>query len=68
MTDRMLEKGIAVKLLSSLIDKGCRPLYGEIYGCGIGIVGGSIGGWGIEGITDRVVRNRSKWRLVNSGP
>jgi hypothetical protein len=27
------------------------------YGCGIGIVGGRIGGMGIEGITDRVVRN-----------
>ena len=29
--------------------------YGKSYGCGI--VGGRIGGWGIEGMADRVVRN-----------
>jgi len=29
----------------------------ESYGCGIGIVGGRIGGWGIEGAADFVVRN-----------
>ena len=34
----------------------CYPLY-ESYGCGVGIVGGRIGGWGIEGMADRVVRN-----------
>jgi hypothetical protein len=34
------------------------------YGCGI--VGGRIGGWGIEGETDRVVRNGSKDGLAAS--
>ena len=37
-----------------LYQKNC---YGKSYGCGIGINGGRIGGWGIEGGTDRVVRN-----------
>ena len=32
-------------------------LTGGIKGCGIGIVGGRIGGWGIEGAADFVVRN-----------
>ena len=34
-------------------------LLGESHGCGTGIVGGRIGGWGIgkEGGDDRVVRN-----------
>ena len=31
------------------------------YWCGIGIVGGRIGGWGIEGGADRVVRNGDIW-------
>ena len=38
------------------------------YGCGIGVVGGRIGGWGIanEGGADRVVRNGSKEGLAES--
>ena len=38
----------------------------ESYGCGTGIVGGRIGGWGIEGGADRVVRNGSKDGLAVS--
>jgi hypothetical protein len=44
-------------------------LTGEIkerYGCGIGIVGGRVGGCGIEGRADRVVRNGSKDGLAVS--
>ena len=37
-------------------------LLGESHGCGTGIVGG----WGIEGMTDRVVRNGSKDGLAAS--
>jgi hypothetical protein len=29
-------------------------------GCGMGIAGGRIGGWGIEGMADRVVRNERR--------
>jgi hypothetical protein len=45
---------------------GSSACYDESYGCGIGIVGGCIGGWGIEGGTDRVVRNGSKDGLAPS--
>jgi hypothetical protein len=38
----------------------------ESYGCGIGVVGGRIGGWGIEGWGDRVVRNGSQDGLAAS--
>ena len=38
----------------------------ESYGCGICIVGGPFGGCGIEGRTDRVVRNGSKDGLAAS--
>ena len=40
----------------------------ESYGCGIGIVGGLIGGWGIEyeGGADPVVRNESRNSLAAS--
>jgi hypothetical protein len=41
-------------------------ILGESYGCGIGIVGGRIGGCGIEGGADRVVRNGSKEGLAES--
>jgi hypothetical protein len=30
---------------------------GKLMGCGMGIAGGRIGGCGIEGMADRVVRN-----------
>jgi hypothetical protein len=42
--------------------------HGESYGCGIGIVGGRIGGWGIgnEGGADRDARNGSKDGLAAS--
>ena len=36
------------------------------YGSGVGIVGGLIGGWGIEGGADRVVRNGSNDGLAES--
>ena len=39
-------------------------ILGESYGCGIGIVGGRTGGWGIEGMADRVVRNGIRDGLV----
>ncbi len=38
----------------------------ESYGCGIGIVGGRIGGCGIEGGADRVVRNGIRDSLAAS--
>ena len=43
-------------------------IFRESYGCGTGIVGGRIGGWGIgnEGGPDRVVINRSKDGLAAS--
>jgi hypothetical protein len=34
----------------------------ESHACGVCIVGGRIGGWGIEGGADRVVRNGSPFR------
>jgi hypothetical protein len=41
-------------------------IYG--YGCGVGIVGGRVGGWGIanEGGADRVIRNGSNDGLAES--
>ena len=33
--------------------------YGCGIGIGVGIVGGRVGGWGIEGGPDRIVRNGS---------
>jgi hypothetical protein len=42
------------------------PILGESYGCGTGIVGGRIGGCGIEGGADRVVRNGSEGGLAVS--
>jgi hypothetical protein len=43
-------------------------IYGESYGCGVGIVGGRVGGWGIanEGGADCVIRNGSKDGLAAS--
>jgi hypothetical protein len=38
----------------------------ESYGCGVGIVGGRIGGCGIEGGADLVIRNGSKDGLAAS--
>ncbi len=49
---------------SCLLQEGSRSK--ESYGCGMGIVGGRIGGWGIEGGADRVVRNGSKDGLAAS--
>jgi hypothetical protein len=48
-----------------MIEKNC---YRKSYGCGIGIVGGRIGGWGIEneGAADPVVRNESRDSLAAS--
>ena len=39
-----------------------KKLLRETYGCGIGIVGGRIGEWGIEGEdgANRIVRNGSR--------
>ena len=43
---------------SCLLQEGSRSK--ESYGCGMGIVGGRIGGWGIEGGVDCVIRIGSK--------
>ncbi|MGC1931424.1 MAG: hypothetical protein WA667_20825, partial [Candidatus Nitrosopolaris sp.] len=41
--------------------------YGESYGCGVGIVGGRVGEWGIEeGGTDCVITNASRDGLAVS--
>ena len=56
-------------LISASIEQHMEILiFGESYGCGTGIVGGRIGGWGIgnEGGVDPVVINRSKDGLAAS--